>query len=103
MRALHNNGYIVFGVESAKESLEVFEREKGNFDLVFSDVVLPDKTGVELVEELLTRKPGLKVLFSSGYSDHKSQWPVIQKKGYRFLEKPYALADLLRAIHELAA
>jgi PAS domain S-box-containing protein len=103
MRALHNNGYIVFGVESAKESLEVFEREKGNFDLVFSDVVLPDKTGVELVEELLTRKPGLKVLFSSGYSDHKSQWPVIQKKGYRFLEKPYALADLLRVIHELAA
>ena len=103
MRALHNNGYIVFGVESAKESLEVFEREKGNFDLVFSDVVLPDKTGVELVEELLTLKPGLKVLFSSGYSDHKSQWPVIQRKGYRFLEKPYALSDLLMAIHELAA
>jgi PAS domain S-box-containing protein len=103
MRALSNSGYEVFGVSSANETIELFEREKGRFDIIFSDVVLPDKTGIELVEELLTRNPGMKVLFSSGYSDHKSQWPKIQEKGYHFLEKPYALADLLRMVHELSA
>jgi DNA-binding NtrC family response regulator len=44
--------------------------------------------------------PELPVLLSSGYTDEKSQWPVILQKGYRFLEKPYSLDTLLRAIKQ---
>jgi len=98
--ALHENGYVIYEAASAEEALDIFEKEKGNFDLVFSDVVLPGKGGLELIDQLLSQKPDLRVLLSSGYTDQKSQWPVIRKRGFRFLQKPYALTDLLRGINE---
>jgi len=100
-RVLNKNGYVVFSAANALEALDVFERENGNVHLIFSDVVLPDKTGIELVDELLARNPDLRVLLSSGYTDQRSQWPVIQKRGYRFLQKPYMLPDLLQAVKEV--
>jgi len=100
MRVLGENGYVVFEAANAKEALDIFEREEGKIHLAFCDVVLPDRTGLELVDQLLSRKPELRVLMSSGYADQKSQWPVIRERGFRFLQKPYALPDLLRAIRE---
>jgi len=100
IKALGENGYIIYEAANAEEALNIFEKEAGNFDLIFSDVVLPGKSGLQLVDQLLPLKGKLKVLLSSGYTDHKSQWPVIQERGFRFLQKPYALTDLLRAIKE---
>jgi len=100
-RALQENGYVVFEAGAYEEALELFEREGRNFDLVFSDVVLPDKSGIRLIDTLLSRRPDLQILVSSGYTDQKSQWPVIQEKGFRFLQKPYSLVDLLGTIDEL--
>jgi len=95
---LRSGGYEVVGVETAEQALYVFERDGGEFDLVFSDVVLPDGDGLQLVEFLRSRKPGLPVLLSSGYPDQKSQWPVIREKGYPYLPKPYSLSELLPAV-----
>jgi len=97
---LHANGYIPFPAKNAEEALEIFERERGEFALVLSDVVLPGKDGVQLVDDLLLEKPDLPVLLTSGYIDQKSQWQVIEKKGYPFLQKPYSLVELLRTIKE---
>ena len=101
IRTLAESGYVVFEAANAKEGLHVFEREEGNFHLVFADVVLPDLSGLELVDQLLSSNPQLRVLLSSGYTDDRSQWPVIRERGFRFLQKPYALADLLRVIREV--
>lgn len=95
---LMKNGYNVFEAGSAKEAKDIFEREGGMFDLVFSDIVLKDYSGVELIEELLAKKPELKVVFASGYMDIESQWPFIKEKGFRFLQKPYEIPDLLGVI-----
>jgi signal transduction histidine kinase len=100
-RALKENGYTVFEAGAYEEAIEVFHRENGQFDLVFSDVVLPDKSGVRLIDDLLQIRPDLQVLVCSGYTDQKSQWPVIQEKGLRFLQKPYSLVDLLGTVDEL--
>ncbi len=97
-RVLRENGYVVFDAGNAKEALNIFEREKGNFHLLFSDIVLPDKSGSLLAEQLLSRKPELSVLLCSGYTDQRSQWPLMRERGFRFLQKPYSLADLLQAI-----
>ena len=97
---LKEYGYITFLAASAEEALEIFERENQNFDLVFSDVVLPNKSGLQLLNELLSRNPEIHVLLSSGYNDEKSLWQIIQKRGFRFLQKPYSLSDLLRTIRE---
>ena len=99
-KALKYNGYIVYVASSAMEAFEVFDREKGDFDLVFSDVVLPDKTGIQLIDHLLSLKPDLPILLCSGYTDQKSQWSLIRQRGFRFLQKPYELSDLLCAIRE---
>ncbi|MCD4691129.1 PAS domain-containing protein [bacterium] len=100
-RALKETGYDVYDVGSAEEGLEAFERAEQAFDIVFSDVVLPGKSGVQLVDELIAREPELSVVLSSGYADQKSQWPTIRDKGLRFLQKPYSLQDLLGTIREV--
>ena len=100
---LNRSGYTVFSAASAEEAKAVFIRENGNFHLILSDVVLPDKSGLELVEELIELNPNLNILISSGYTDQKARWPEINEKGYRFLEKPYALSELIKAVEELAA
>ncbi len=95
---LRGSGYSVAEAANVQEALEIFEREKGNFYLILSDVVLPDKSGLYLVDRLLSYKPELRVLLSSGYTDQKSQWSLIQEREFRFLQKPYTLADLLQAV-----
>jgi PAS domain S-box-containing protein len=101
--ALRKSGYDVISAKTAKEALELFEGENRNFDMVLSDVVLPDRSGVELIEQLNTLKPRMGILLGSGYIDHKAQRDNIEAKGYRFMQKPYTLADLLRAIREVIA
>jgi PAS domain S-box-containing protein len=100
-RALRENGYVVCEAACADEALDIFDREAGRFDIVFSDVVLPGLSGIRLVDRLLALRPDLEVLLSSGYTDQKSQWPVIREKGFRFLQKPYSLPDLLGAIEDI--
>ncbi len=100
-RALRESGYVVFEAQDAQEALGIFEREKGEVHLVFSDVVLPDKTGLQLIDKLLALKPELRVLMTSGYKDEKSRLPIIRQRGFRFLQKPYALTDLLQGIRDI--
>jgi len=97
-RILKENGYEVVEAGSAEEALEIFDRESGSFRLVFSDVVLPGKSGIQLVEEILSRNPGLKVVLNSGYTEQQSGWERISDKGYRFVQKPFSILDLLRAV-----
>ncbi len=97
---LRKNGYEVFEAANVADAIAVFNREDGNFDLVFSDVVLPDRSGVQLADELSQRAPGLRMLMSSGHASHRSQWETIKDKGLPFLQKPYSLADLLKMVRE---
>jgi CheY-like chemotaxis protein len=99
-RVLGKNGYVGFEAASAREALDIFGKEQGKFHLVFSDVVLPDKNGLELADQLRSLKPQLPILMTSGYTDQKAHWPVIQERGFRFLQKPYSVTDLLQAIKE---
>ncbi|HMD68326.1 MAG TPA: PAS domain S-box protein [Chitinivibrionales bacterium] len=99
---LSTNGYAVFAASCAKDALAAFEKDNGGFDLVLTDVGLPDKSGVWLVEELLKRAK-MQVLFCSGYTDEKSNWDYIRNKNFRFLRKPFSIPDLLAAVKEVLA
>ncbi|MFA5808784.1 MAG: ATP-binding protein [Thermoleophilia bacterium] len=100
-RMLEQNGYVVMGAGDANTAFDVFAREKGEFELIFSDVALPGENGVKLVEHLHSYKPGLPVLLVSGYTDVIGDWRFVQEKGYRFLQKPYVLPNLLQTLREL--
>ena len=99
-KALHKYGYNVCTATDADEAMDIFEKEMGKFHLVLSDVVLPGKNGIELVTDLINRKPDLEVLLCSGYTDHRSQYPLIKERGYRFMQKPYDLGDMLRTVKQ---
>ena len=96
--ALRSSGYHVSEVATAEEAIDVFTKKQGKFDLVFSDVVLSGKSGVQLAEEISALSPSTPVLLTSGYTDDKSQIAEIRKRRLPFLQKPYALGDLLVAI-----
>ncbi|RKZ26325.1 hypothetical protein DRQ20_03215, partial [bacterium] len=97
-RLLEKHGYRVICAGGVKEALEIFEKEKKNIDLVFTDVVLPDGRGTKLVEEILKRGR-VKVLLTSGYADTKVDWPQIGK--YPYISKPYSLHKLLEKMREV--
>ncbi|MBN2601229.1 MAG: PAS domain S-box protein, partial [Candidatus Marinimicrobia bacterium] len=99
--ALRQNGYLTIEAENSAAALEVFKKEKGRFDLILSDVILPDKNGFLLVEELLEIRGDIPVIMSSGYTEEKVQQTIIQKQGFRFLQKPYNLQEMLLTVKQV--
>jgi len=95
---LEEHGYQLFPAANAAAALEIFQKEQGNFHLAFCDVVLPDKSSLQLVQDLLSANPGLRVLLTSGYTDQRAQWPLIRARGLPFIQKPCNISDLLRAL-----
>lgn len=99
-RMLTEYGYQVLPAASAEEAMTIFNRENGNFQLVLSDVIMPGKSGVELVAKLLALQPELHIILTSGYADDKAQLSIIQEKGYPFIQKPYTIEKLIRSVRE---
>ena len=98
VRILTENNYDVSSAANAADAVTLFESEGGAFDLLFSDMILTDATGLDLADRVSGLKPELAVLLTSGYMDDKLQLRLIEEKGYPFLPKPYANQELLRAV-----
>ncbi len=96
--ALTSHGYEIYSAGRSEEAHAIFTRHKDHLSLVFSDVVLPDRNGLDLVEELLNEKPAMRVLMTSGYMDEKSQTKMIKVHDYPFLQKPYTMHELLKSV-----
>jgi DNA-binding NtrC family response regulator len=98
---LRAGGYEVLQAADAGEAIEVFEKQEGNLHMIFADVVLPNRNGLQLVDQLHAWAPGLPVLLTSGYTDQQAQWPAIRERGFRFLQKPFSLTQLLPVVREV--
>jgi two-component system cell cycle sensor histidine kinase/response regulator CckA len=93
-------GYKVLAAPDGQEALELFRREGEAVDLVVTDVVMPGLSGPEMAGELRRERPGLKVLFISGYTD-RELWAGQEEEGMAFLSKPFRPAELNAVIREL--
>ena len=100
-RVLREGGYAVVEATTAEEALEALDDGQGPFDLVFSDVVLPGMSGVQLADTVISDHPDSRVLLCSGYADRKSQWPLICERGIPFLDKPYSVSALLKVVRSV--
>lgn len=98
--ALRQHGYHVLTADCGASARQVFAREADTLDLVMSDVILPDTTGIELLEEFFGTHPNLRALLSSGYSEKQALLDLVEKRGLHFLHKPYTLIQLLEAVHK---
>ncbi|MGD2216553.1 MAG: PAS domain S-box protein, partial [Gemmatimonadales bacterium] len=70
-RILEDVGYTVLEAREATEALTISEDWDGSVDLLLTDVVMPELNGRELAERLAVRRPGMQILYISGYTDHE--------------------------------
>jgi CheY-like chemotaxis protein len=94
-------GYKVLKAESGEIAIELEESYKDRIDLLITDVVLPGINGKLLAEELNRRRPELKVLFTSGYTENFIESHGGLHKGINFLGKPYSANALSRKIRKV--
>jgi PAS domain S-box-containing protein len=94
-------GYTVLSAESGHKALELTGEFDRPIDLMVSDVVMPKMSGRELAQILESRRPAMKTIFMSGYTDDLIVRHGVQEEGVVFLQKPFSLSTLARKIREL--
>jgi len=92
---LGGRGYVVLEAASADDALRIAAGHAGPIHLLLTDVVMPGKSGVELAEALRARRPGLRVLYMSGYADRAVE---ANAPGVAFVQKPFDPALLARRV-----
>ncbi len=93
-------GYQVLEACDGAEALEVYDRAAERIALVVTDVVMPRIGGPELATRLRAKRPGLKVLFTSGYTEDTLDVQDLDS-GQAFLQKPYLPAALTERVRRL--
>jgi len=94
-------GYRILEASSGKEALKDWLAKPEEIDLLLTDMVMPDGiSGAELARQLLRHHPRLKIIFTSGYTANEVNTDLLVKMRARYLQKPYAHADLAQAVRE---
>jgi CheY-like chemotaxis protein len=93
-RILEVEGYDVLDVRNGSDAVRVVEKLQAGIDLVLSDVVMPDMTAVELEERIRQTRPGIPILFMSGYAQEEVVSRGLVAAGPRFIQKPFTAAEL---------
>jgi signal transduction histidine kinase/CheY-like chemotaxis protein len=91
-------GYKVFEAGNGKEALAVAERLQERPDLLLTDVVMPEMSGLELAERLEYKWPGLPIIYTSGYTDHALLERNALRQHMSFLPKPYMPGAMLEQV-----
>jgi two-component system cell cycle sensor histidine kinase/response regulator CckA len=94
-------GYEVLEAGSGPEALRVADGFAGPIDAVVTDLVLPGLSGEKLAARLAATRPGVKVLFTSGCAEGRLRGLESHEASGTFLQKPYSLAALTRAVQAL--
>jgi CheY-like chemotaxis protein len=99
-RLLERQGYTVMVAANADEALQLFEQHP-SIDVLLTDVVMPGLSGPELTRQLVERRPTLKVIHMSGYTDDASVQDTMLGPGIAFLHKPFSPETLGQKIREV--
>jgi two-component system cell cycle sensor histidine kinase/response regulator CckA len=98
---LESYGYKVLEAANGNAALEIWQDQRRKIDLLFCDLVLPDgMSGPELAQLLQRSKPGLKVIFTSGYDTERVSREFVLSQGARFIQKPFHARKLAEAVHD---
>jgi CheY-like chemotaxis protein len=100
---LINQGYQVIEAATGLEACTIFEERSGQIDVLMTDVVMPEMNGPALAKQLMARRPGLRVLFTSGYADLPESSLDLDRPNVAFLGKPIQAGVLAAKLRELLA
>jgi CheY-like chemotaxis protein len=100
-RVLRSRGYDVIAAEDGGNALHLASDVSLAVDLVLTDIVMPEMSGRELVDALHTDRPGLRVLYMSGYTDDEILRRGLKDPGMSFIQKPFTAENLAMQVRKV--
>ena len=101
MRILERQGYRVTGVNESTVAFECFEQYPEGFDLVVTDMSMPEMLGTELARRVKDIRPDIPVIICSGYSEKLDKMKAAQLNVSAFLDKPLLASDLIHTVRSV--
>ncbi len=101
LKMLQQLGYTVMASESGEAALALSEAYPGEIALLVTDVVMPNMSGRQLADALIKARPGIKVLYLSGYTENTVIHHGVLEQGVDFLPKPFSREVLAQKIREI--
>ncbi len=98
---LESGGYTVLEARDGSDALRIAGQHNGPIDLLVTDIVMPGISGHELAAHIVEKRPGLQVIFMSGYSEYAAMEAVNSDADIKLLTKPFSRALILRAVQEI--
>jgi signal transduction histidine kinase/CheY-like chemotaxis protein len=99
--ALTSLGYTVYSASNGVEALKLLRSGRKKVNLLITDIIMPEMGGKELVENIISVREDLKVLFTSGYTDAHIVRQGILEAGINFIQKPYSIQALAKKVREV--
>jgi hypothetical protein len=99
--ALEDAGYRVLDAATPRQALAIAESHQGNIHMMLTDVVMPGMSGRDLAERLKPLRPGVAVVYMSGYTDDAIGQHGLLDAGTHFLQKPFTSHQLLQKCREV--
>ena len=101
LRALQSRGYEVVEADSGESGLEAIENDKAGFELILSDVVMPEMDGPTMLAEIRKRGIKTKFIFMSGYAEDAFERNLENPDDFAFLQKPFSLKQLIEKVKDV--
>ncbi len=100
---LDDGGYEVIVAEDGQEALDIFKAEKGRFDLVMLDMVMPELNGESTARKMRVFDPEVRVILCTGYAERIKDMEKTDLGPLGFVEKPYEAVQLLEVVAKALA
>jgi len=94
-------GYTVIATKNGEEAVAKFQEFAASIDLLLLDIIMPKKSGIDVLDEARSLRPDIKVIFMSGYSADFIKDRGLMKSEYSYVSKPVSPNALLRSIREV--
>jgi PAS domain S-box-containing protein len=98
---LSANGYVVLPAQSALEAERFSASHTGEIHLLLTDIMIPGTSGRDLARRIIARRPRIRVLYMSGYTDNVLAQGGVLEEGVSFLQKPFAPAALAQKVRDV--
>jgi PAS domain S-box-containing protein len=98
---LEELGYTVQSAMSGQEAIDIFQKDRGKFDLVIMDMIMPEMGGGETFDRLKKIDPDVKVLLSSGYSINGQATKILRRGCDGFIQKPFNMNQLAEKVQKI--
>ncbi len=100
-RILRGQGYKVLEASNGADTLMICKEQKERFHLILTDVVMPQMSGRQLVEQLRQVYQNFKVLYMSGYTDNTIVHHGVLERGINYIQKPFTVGALACKVREV--